>query len=190
MLRRILPPLDWRELGTLLARIARLWLAFARGQLILMLLIGVVSWLGLAALGVPYAPFLGIVAGSLEIVPSLGPTLATAAAALVALAKGSTYLHISPPWLAAIVIVFYVLVQQLENIFVVPRVMGDALKLPALIILLGIIAGGVVGGVPGAVLAAPVIASIREVFRYYRHKRRGENPFPPAEAPRTPGAPP
>jgi len=111
-----------------------LWIAFFRGQLTLMLVVVVITSLGLTALGVPGALYLGVVAGSLEIVPSLGPVISTVAAALVALRYGSTYLPISNPLLAGLVILFYVLVQQLENILIVPRVLGDALKLPALLV--------------------------------------------------------
>jgi predicted PurR-regulated permease PerM len=167
-----------REAGILLGRIARLWLAFIRGQVILMLVVGVITWLGLIALGVPHALALGAAAGLLEIVPNLGPVISTALGAVVALQYGSSYLPISNPLLAVLVILFYVLVQQVENIFIVPRVMGDALKLPALVVLAGITAGAAVGGVPGALLATPVIATARELWRFYRHKRRGEEPFP------------
>jgi len=80
-------------------------------QLTLMLLIGVLTWLGLAALGVPGALYLGIAAGLLEIVPRVGPVLATLAAAGVALWKGSTYLAISAELLAGLVIVFSLLLQ-------------------------------------------------------------------------------
>jgi predicted PurR-regulated permease PerM len=159
-----------------------LWLAFFRGQLTLMVVVGVTTWLGLAALGVSGAPYLAATAGLLEIVPSLGPIIATVAAATVALLKGSTYLQISHVLLAGLVVLFYVLVQQLENLFIVPRVMGDALKLPALVVLAGIAAGAALGGVPGAVLATPVIATGRELLRYGYHKRRGEEPFPAEKA--------
>ena len=161
------------ELRHLLARIARLWIAFIRGELTLMLLIGVVTWLGLAALGVPFAPYLGITAGVLEIVPNVGPVVAMLAAAVVALWKGSTYLQISPTLLAGVVVLFYVVVQQVENYLIVPRVLGSALKLPALVVLVGVAAGALVGGVPGAVLATPLIATGREVLRYVLRKRRG-----------------
>jgi hypothetical protein len=170
------------ERAILMARIARLWIAFVRGQLTLMLVIGVLTWLGLTALGVPGALYLGAAAGLLEIVPRVGPVIAALAAAGVALWKGSTYLPISPQLLAGLVILFAVLLQQLENLLIAPRVMGDALELPALVVLAGVTIGAVVGGVPGAVLATPLLATGREVVRYVRRKKRGENPFPPEKA--------
>jgi len=170
------------ETASLIDRIVRLWIAFVRGQLTLMLVIGVSTWLGLTALGVPGAPYLGIVAGLLEIVPRVGPVIAMLAAAGVALWKGSTYLQISPQLLAGLVILFSILLQQLENLLIAPRVMGDALELPALVVLAGITIGGLVGGVPGAVLATPLLATGREVVRHVRRRRRGKQPFPPENA--------
>jgi predicted PurR-regulated permease PerM len=170
-----------REREMLLGSIGRLWIAFVRGQLTLIVIIGVVTWVGMAALGVRWAPYLGAMAGSLEIVPSLGPVLATAAAAIVALRYGSSYLPISNAALAGLVIVFAVLLQQLENLLIVPRVMGDALKLPALVVLVGVVVGAAIGGVVGAVLAAPLIATAREILRYAYRKRRGQEPFAAGE---------
>ena len=155
-----------RETEALLSSIGRLWLAFARGQLVLMVVVGVITWLGLLALGVPWAMWLGAAAGVLEIVPNLGPVLSTIAGAAVALWKGSSYLPLEPPLLAGLVVLFYVLVQVVENYLIVPRVMGDALKLPALVVLAGVIIGGLVASVPGAVLATPLIATARELWRY------------------------
>jgi len=160
-----------RELEALLGRIGRLWLAYARGQLVLMLVVGAITWLGLTALGVRSALFLGATAGSLEIVPNLGPVLSTILAAIVALRYGSSYLPLSPVLVAGLVVLFYALVQLAENYLLVPRVMGDALKLPALVILAGIVIGGVVGGVPGAILATPLIATVRELWR---HRQKGK----------------
>jgi len=180
--RGALPAARRPERATLLARIGRLWLAFFRGQLTLMLAVGAITWVGLTALGVHGALYLGVIAGLLEAIPHLGPIIALVPATIVALWYGSTYLPISPLLLAVLVIVFYVFVQQLENLLIVPRVMGDALKLPALVVLVGVAVGAWLGGVPGALLATPLIATGREILRYCRPKGHGEEPFPDEEA--------
>ena len=179
---RTVPAAYQPEMAILLARIGRVWNAFFRGQLTLMLLIGVVSWLGLAALGVPGALSLGIIAGLLELIPNLGPIIATIPAVIVALLQGSTYLPISPLALAVLVILFYVLVQQLENSLIVPRVLGDAVDLPSLVVMTGVLVGTTVAGMLGALLATPIIASAREILRYIYRKMLGEEPFLPEEA--------
>jgi predicted PurR-regulated permease PerM len=107
---RAIPAAYRPELTELLARIVRVWNGFFRGQLTLMLVISVLSWLGLAALGVPGALSLGIVAGPLELIPNLGPIIATIPAVMVALLQGSSYLPLSPLAVAVAVLIYYMLV--------------------------------------------------------------------------------
>jgi predicted PurR-regulated permease PerM len=180
---RAMPAAYRPELTELLARIVRVWNGFFRGQLTLMLVIGVLSWLGLAALGVPGALSLGIVAGLLELIPNLGPIIATIPAVMVALLQGSSYLPISPLAVAVIVLLYYVLVQQLENSVLVPRVLGDAVELPPLVVMTGVLVGSTTAGILGALLAAPVLGTAREILRYLYRKLLGEAPFPPEVAP-------
>jgi predicted PurR-regulated permease PerM len=158
------------EISILLARIERVWNAFFHGELILMLVIGVITTLGLTALGVPGALYLGIIAGLLEIVPSIGPIIATVPAVIVALVQGPATLPISNLAFAGLIILFYILVQQLENNLIVPRVLGDALELPPLIVITGVMVGATVGGILGALLATPVIATGREILSYIHRK--------------------
>jgi predicted PurR-regulated permease PerM len=77
-----------RQLEMLLGRIGRLWIGYMRGQLVLMLIVGAITWLGLLALGVRGALWLGAAAGVLEVVPNLGPVISTAVAAVAALRYG------------------------------------------------------------------------------------------------------
>ena len=178
---RLVPHAYKVEMAVLLARIIRLWNAFFRGQITLMLVIGVISWLGLSVLGVPGALSLGIIAGLLELIPNLGPIIATIPAVIVALLQGSTYLPVSPLILTLLVIGFYVLLQQLENSVIVPRVLGDAVDLPPLVVMTGVLVGGTVAGILGALLATPVIGTGREILRYIYRKILEEDPFPPEE---------
>lgn len=171
------PPAYQSEMSTLLDRIGITWNSFFRGQLSLMVIIGVMSWVGLTILGVPGALGLAIVAGVLEIIPNLGPVIATIPAVIVALIQGSTYLPISPVWLAIIVAIFYLLVQQLENSVIVPRVLGDAVGLPPLVVMTGVLVGTIVAGILGALLATPVIATAYEILRYVYAKMMDQEPF-------------
>lgn len=171
------PPAYQSEMATLLDRIGITWNSFFRGQLSLMIIIGVMSWIGLTILGVPGAVGLAIVAGVLEIIPNLGPVIATIPAVIVALVQGSTYLPISPAWLAIIVAIFYLLVQQLENSVIVPRVLGDAVGLPPLVVMTGVLVGTIVAGILGALLATPVIATAYEILRYVYAKMMDQEPF-------------
>lgn len=175
-------PVAYRpEITQLLVRLGRTWNAFFRGQLMLMFIIGLITWIGLSIIGIPGALSLAIVAGLLEIIPNLGPIVATIPAVIVALLQGSTYLPLDPWVVALIVLVFYLFVQQIENSFVVPRVLGDAVGLSELVVMTGVLVGATVWGILGALLATPVIASVYEIVRYAYAKINDTPPFPPEQ---------
>ncbi len=167
------------ELAMMMQKIRRTWVGFLRGQMSLMLLIGVVTWLGATILGLPQALLLGVIAGVMELIPNIGPTLAVVPAVLLALLVGSTYLPVSNLVFALIVVGFYVIVQLVENQLIVPNIMGDAVDLPPLVVLIGTIAGAGAFGILGALLATPVIATGNLVFRYIYRKILEEQPEPP-----------
>jgi predicted PurR-regulated permease PerM len=167
------------EIAHLLERLRRIWQAYFRGQLILMLTIGIITWIGNTALGLPGAFALAFIAGVMELIPNLGPFLAAVPAVIVALIQGSTYLDISNFYFVLIVIGFYWLVQVIENNLIVPRVLGEAVELPPLVIMVGVFVGASVAGILGALLAAPVIASAREILSYLYAKLWGQEPFLP-----------
>ena len=179
---RVVPDAYRSEISTLLRRLSEIWGAYFRGELTLMLVIGVVSWIGLTALGVPGAPYLAIIAGLLELIPNLGPIIATVPAVIVALLNGSSYLQLSPWAMAGLVILLYLVIQQLENNIIVPRVLGEAVGLPALVVMTGVVVGTATAGILGALLVTPIIASAREVIVYVYRKILEEDPFPPGEA--------
>lgn len=165
------------EVSRLLIRLRRMWRAYFRGQLNLMFIIAVLIWIGGTALGLPGAFALAIIAGIMEIIPGLGPFLAAVPAVLVALIQGSTYLDVSHVTFALIIVAFYWGVQQVENNFIVPRVLGEAVELHPLVVMVGVVIGASVGGILGALLAAPVIASTREIILYLYAKVLDQEPF-------------
>lgn len=183
-----LVPAPYRaEYTRLWSLIRRVWSAFFRGQLILALMIGVIVGIGTAALGVPGSLVLGILAGLLEVLPNIGPVLAAIPAVVLALLQGSSVLSVSNFVFALIVILFYLVVQQLENNIVVPRLIGQAVDLPPVLVMAGVVVGASVGGILGAFMAAPIIATGRIVAQYAYNKILGRPPFPSEiEAPVTP----
>lgn len=175
----LIPPGYGPELAMMMQKIRYTWVGFLRGQMSLMLLIGVITWLGGTILGLPQALFLGVIAGVMELIPNIGPTLAAIPAVLLALLVGSTHLPVSNLVFALIVVGFYVLVQLVENQLIVPNLMGDAVDLPPLVVLIGTIAGAGAFGILGALLATPVIATGNLVFRYIYRKIVEDQPEPP-----------
>lgn len=121
--------------------------AWLRGQLLLMIIIGSLVSIGLWALGVEYALLLGMIAGFLEFVPVAGPIIAAIPAIFFALADS--------PFKALAVLVLFIVIQQLENHLIVPRVMSRAVGMNPLVVLIVILIGAKVGGIIGVLLAVP-----------------------------------
>ena len=169
----IFPERYRREVSTLGQSVARVWNAYIRGEFAMAVIIGittgVVAWL----LGIPGAFGLGLIAGVLEVIPTFGPIIATIPAVLVALVQGSTRFELNNVVFALLVILAYILIQQLESQLVAPRVLGDAVQLPALVVLLAITVGFQVAGVLGAILAVPTVATARVLTRYGWTKATG-----------------
>jgi predicted PurR-regulated permease PerM len=126
-------------------RALRLWL---RGQLIAMVAVGLLTGLGLWALGMPSALALGLLAGVLEFIPFAGPILAAIPAVLLAFAAS--------PDLALWVVLLYLLVQQFEGNLLTPLVQQYAVDLPGVVLLFSLLAFGLLFGTLGVILAAPL----------------------------------
>lgn len=130
---------------------------WVRGQMLLMLTIGVSAAIGWSIIGVPFALVLAIVAGLVEIVPILGPWLGTAPAVLAAFTVS--------PEKALLVLVYGVVIQLLEANVLVPRIMRNSTGITPLTVLLGILVGSALGGIVGALLAVPAAASLQVLLQ-------------------------
>ncbi len=126
------------------------------GQGALMLIVGVLSYIGYLLLGIDYAISLAILAGMLEMVPNLGPFIASTFAALV----GFT----TSPMLGLLAFCWGVIVQQLENHVIVPKVMKEATGINPLVTLLLVAAGAQIGGILGAILAIPLYLTLDSIY--------------------------
>ena len=144
---------------------------YLRGQLLLCLVVGVLAAIGLSLLKVPFPAVLGMLAGIFEILPFVGPLLGALPAVLVAL--------IQDPILAVWTILLFIVIQQVENTVLVPRISGKAVELHPALIVLVLIIGSEVAGLAGAILAVPLTAIIRDVFKYL-YLRLGDDPLEPA----------
>jgi predicted PurR-regulated permease PerM len=147
--------------------------AYIRGQLLLCLFIGFVTTVGLTLLGVPFPAVLGLVAGVLEILPFIGPILGAVPAVIVA--------TIQAPLLGLWTLLLFVGIQQAENLLLVPRVSGRAVKLHPAVIMVVLVLGNQIAGFWGLVLAVPVTAIIRDVFKYL-YLRFQDEPISPRDA--------
>lgn len=128
--------------------IARVVGGYLRGQLLLAVSIGLLAGLGCWALGLPYAVVLGVLAGLFELVPMFGPILSSVPALVVALFMPFPTIV----WVA----LFFIIIQQLENNVLMPRVTGHAVGLHPLGALFALLAGFQTAGVIGALFAVPL----------------------------------
>ncbi len=175
-------PADYREeIHRLAKAINVIWSTFFRSQLVLCAVVGTLVGAILQALGVRNALILGIIAGVLEIIPNVGPTIASVPAVLIAYFQGSTHLPLSNGWFALLVIGLYVVIQQLENNILVPRIIGRSLNLHPLVVIIGAIAGANLAGILGIFLASPTLASLRIVGNYVYCKLLDLDPSPVQE---------
>lgn len=166
----------------LLHELGLVWSAYLRGQVVLSLTMTFVVYLVSLGLGLPQPLLLGLVAGFLEFIPNLGPALAQIPALLFALTTDSATipgLHAGILY-AVIVSVTYIIVQNLEAVFLVPRVLGSSLDLHPFAVLVAILIGASLAGVLGVVLAAPTVATVRLFARYLRVKLLDEVYMPSA----------
>lgn len=162
------------------------WKSFFRGQILLSATVGLVVFVATAALGLPGSLVLGILAGVLEVVPTLGPVIALIPAVLLALIEGSNFLPIDNNVIFALIVVgVYILIQQIENNVLVPRIMGQSLDLHPMVVLVGVVVGASFAGVLGAFLAAPVLASLKVLGWYAHAKLSDQDPFARPAPPET-----
>ena len=173
-----LVPEEYREeIRRLGGEINVVWNAFFRSQLILCIIVGTLVGVIMRVVGVRNAFILGIMAGVLEIIPNIGPTIAAIPAVLIAYFQGSTYLPLSNGWFALLVVGIYVVIQQVENNILVPRIIGRSLNLHPLVVIIGAIAGASLAGILGIFLAAPILATLRILGNYVYSKLLDQEPF-------------
>jgi predicted PurR-regulated permease PerM len=129
--------------------------AWMRGQLITMTLIGILSWIALYTLGVEYALVLAIFAGFAEFIPFIGPLISAVPAVFFAYADS--------PWKALAVMIAFLIIQQLENQVITPKVMNKAVGLNPIVVIASMLVGHLLIPYAGIILAVPA-ATIIWVF--------------------------
>jgi len=174
-----LAPDEYRsDIARLVQDLGTVWNGYLRGQLLLCVVIGVAVYFAALLLGLPNPEILGLIAGLLEFIPNLGPLLALIPAAFLALVSTSSTLPFLSGFLFMLVVIFvWVLIQNLEAVFLVPRIMGDSLDLHPLAVLVAVLGGAAIAGALGVILAAPFVASARVILRYIYGKVTGRDPF-------------
>lgn len=145
-----------------IARVTFVVEGWIKGQSLIAMIVGVATWLGLEVLGVPYALIIGLIAGVTNLIPYLGPFVGGAIAAISA--------SFVSPALVVYTLLYIIVIQQLESLFLQPRVMSDHVHLHPVLVVFSLLIGAMVAGLAGMLFAVPVAAVINTVFVYYFEK--------------------
>lgn len=146
--------------------INQIWNAFFRGQILLSITVAIIFIAIGFLIGLPFALAMGIFAGILEFLPSVGHGIWLLSAALLSFFLGSTWIPI-PHWAFMLIVIgLHLIFEQVDINYLIPRIVGRRVHLPPLVVILGIVAGAILAGVLGIPLAAPTIASLRVIGRY------------------------
>jgi len=169
---------DFRRLGNELSRI---WNAFLRGQIFIFGLAFVIYIFILSILGVRYAIGLALMAGLAKFLPYIGPAITWVVMALVTFFQADKLFDLQPWVYTAVVVGTTLVIDQIIDSFVVPRIMARTLKVhPAAVLVTAIIAANLLG-ILGVVIAAPFLATITLLGRYIMRKMFDMEPWPEKE---------
>lgn len=144
-------------------KISTKWGQWFRGQIIISGVLGILVFLGLTIIGVPYAVTLATFAAFAEFIPMVGPFIGAIPAVLIGLTIS--------PWIGLIVAAFYFVIQQLENYILVPKIMQRTVGLSPVIIILAILIAGQLFGIIGVILAVPITAGVMVFIDEWRKQK-------------------
>lgn len=135
---------------------------WVNAQLILMVIVGILSYIGYKIIGLNYALPLAIIAGLLEILPNVGPTITAIIAGIVGFAIS--------PITGLLALVVGLIVNQLENIYITPKIMKNNIGLQPVLTIFILLVGAKLGGFGGAVLAIPTFLTLETIYRTFFRK--------------------
>lgn len=158
-------------------RLRSVWMAYLRGQIVLMLVVGIVFTIAWLIIGIPGALVLGVLAGFFTLIPDVGPFLAAVLAMAVAVLEGSSWIPLSNFWVAGIAGLTYLVLINLKNFFLRPIIMGRSLHMNEALIFIAIMIATILEGIMGALLVVPVLASVVVIMEYLRRRVLGLSPF-------------
>lgn len=177
-----LAPEEYRhDVRRLYLRIKDVWMAYLRGQLTLMVIVGVTFTTLWSILGLPGALVLGILGGLFSIIPDIGPFAAALLATIVAALEGSRWIPWDNIWFALLVFGLYVVLINIKNIWLRPHILGRSVHMHEGLVFIAIVAAVVFIGILGAFIIVPVLASLGVVGDYLRRRILGLPPFPEDE---------
>lgn len=165
-LKKIFIETTSEKMAEVYEKLAHVFSLYLRGQLFLVLLMSTLTFVALSILGVKFSLLLGVFTGFAEIIPIIGPVVATIVGVAVAIVDGNAVFGLSPAGEASVVVITYFILRQFEDIVVIPSVMGKIVRTHPLLVMFAVLAGGHIGGIWGLFLAVPVLAAAKIIFEY------------------------
>ncbi len=175
---RLIPVHYQQDIHRLYFKLLGVWRGYIQGNLLLILIIGIVFSITWIIIGVPGGLALGILTGVLAIIPDIGPVTAVGLTILVAYFDGSSVLHISNSWFALMVLGIYLLLINIINIFIRPKIFSRSVNMHEGVVFISILVAVLIMGIQGAIIVIPLIASVSILAKYLYFKIVGIPPWP------------
>lgn len=154
-----------------------IWKTYLRGQILTVFLIGLISGIVAAILGLPGAIFIGIVAMILAIIPSVGSSFMVFVVSVVAFFSQSATLPISQFWYVVLVVGVFTGIHLFDNYWLRPRILGHRLRLHPAVVLFAVIGALTLGGPLLVLIIVPIISSFEILLRYLICRLTGVDPW-------------
>lgn len=145
----------------------RMFNSFIAGKAVDSLIIGIVCWLAVTILQMPYAPMIGFIVGITNMIPVFGPFIGAIPCLIILL--------IINPWQSLEFLIFIIILQQIDGNIIGPHILGDSMGLPTLWVMFAIIVGGALFGVVGMFLGVPIFSVIYTLVANVLNRRMMEN---------------
>jgi predicted PurR-regulated permease PerM len=169
------------DIQRLRQKLVKIWNAFLRGQIIIFLSKIISYMVIMTILGVHYAIGVALIAGFASFLPYIGPAINWIVLGLVTYFQGTNPFGFSPLAYTVFIIIIALIIDQIFDNLVAPRIMANTLKVhPAFVLIAAIIAANLIG-ILGVIVAAPLLATLQLVGRYTMRKLLDRNPWPPEE---------
>lgn len=156
-LKYIFPEKYREEIICFLRDIHMVVIRFIQGQILIAIIIGIIETIGLYIVGIPYAPLLGFIGGISNVIPYFGPYIGAVPAVIIALTVS--------PWKAIWTALVFIIVQQIDNVFLSPRIIKGKLGLHPITTILAVLVGGRLFGFFGLVFAVPLVAMVKIIVK-------------------------
>lgn len=151
-------------------RIVTVWKGYLKGQFILTVFISGITYLAAYFTGMPYPMIITIVTCICQNIPNFGFAITIIFAAILSLIKGSSVIHL-PNWQFALIVAgIFIVIELVENWLITPKLVGDSVHIHPVLVIIGMAVFSSFLGLFGLIFAVPIMATIREIIRYFFYK--------------------